>query len=460
MLKNFNIKFIIFIFVLTYLNPIFIFGQNIYFPPLTGNDWETSSFNSFGWDSTKAEPLFDLLQQKNTKAFLLLKDGKIVIEKYFDNFTQDSIWYWASAGKSLTAFLVGLARQEGYLSIDDKTSKYLGNNWTSLTAEKESLITVRHQLTMTTGLDDNVSDSFCTLPECLVYKADAGTRWAYHTALYTLLDGVIENSTGQSVNQYFTSKIRVKTGIVGLYLKSGYNNVFFSSARSMARFGLLILNKGIWNGNPILTDTNYFNNMINTSQQFNKSYGYLWWLNGKDSYMIPQSQIVFPGFLCKDAPADMFAALGKNGQLLNIVPSKNIIFVRLGNAPDNLLVPFLLNNQIWEYINPIIDPSTDVSVQDNFNPSFSIKQNYPNPFNPITTIEFDVPVESKVNISIYNVLGQQILLLTNNNYSVGKHNLQFDGRDLPSGIYIYRINVSSLNGKQNYSASKKMTLLK
>ena len=49
----------------------------------------------------------------------------------------------------------------------------------------------------------------------------------------------------------------------------------------MARFGLLILNKGNWDGNQIMTDTNYFNQMLNSSQSLNESYGYLWWLNGK-----------------------------------------------------------------------------------------------------------------------------------------------------------------------------------
>ena len=63
----------------------------------------------------------------------MLKDGKIAIEKYFGTFTKDSLWYWASAGKTLTAFLVGQAQENGLLSISDSTSKYLGSGWTGLT---------------------------------------------------------------------------------------------------------------------------------------------------------------------------------------------------------------------------------------------------------------------------------------------------------------------------------------
>ena len=60
----------------------------------------------------------------------------------------------------------------------------------------------------------------------------------------------------------------------------------------MARFGLLILNNGNWDGNQIMTDTNYFNQMLNSSQSLNESYGYLWWLNGKTSYMLPGLSLI------------------------------------------------------------------------------------------------------------------------------------------------------------------------
>jgi CubicO group peptidase (beta-lactamase class C family) len=169
---------------------------------------------------------------------------------------------------------------------------------------------------MTSGLDDGVTDHHCTLDTCLTYLADAGTRWAYHNGPYTLLDAVIENATGQTLNAYTTQKLKIPTGMTGLFYTSGYNNVFVSKPRSMARFGLLILNNGNWNGNQIMTDATYFNEMINTSQQLNESYGYLWWLNGKPSYMLPGLQFQFQGSLNPNAPDDMVAAMGKNGQFL------------------------------------------------------------------------------------------------------------------------------------------------
>ena len=70
-----------------------------------------------------------------------IADGKIVLEKYFGTFTQDSIHYWASAGKSLTATMIGIAQQKGLLNINDSVSKYLGVGWSSETRQKEKLIT-------------------------------------------------------------------------------------------------------------------------------------------------------------------------------------------------------------------------------------------------------------------------------------------------------------------------------
>ena len=104
---------------------------------------------------------------------------------------------------------------------------------------------------MTTGLDDNVSDPNCTNDNCLLYFSDPGSRWAYHNAPYTLLRPVIENATGQGINIYNYQKLLNPTGMTGLFLYNGFNNIFYSTSRSMARFGLLILNNGNWDGNPV-----------------------------------------------------------------------------------------------------------------------------------------------------------------------------------------------------------------
>ncbi|HLG40244.1 MAG TPA: serine hydrolase [Chitinophagaceae bacterium] len=331
-------------------------ATDMYFPPVSGTEWQTTTAASLGWNETELNNLYTYLQQKNTKAFIILKNGKIVAERYFGTFTADSAWYWASAGKTMTAILVGIAQQEGILNINNKTSQYLGTGWTSLPLAKEDLIIVRHQLTMTTGLDDAVTpDNDCTLPGCLVYKADAGTRWAYHNAPYTILDKVVENASGMTYNSYFQQKIRDRIGMNGLWLRTGYNNVYYSNARSMARFGLLLLNKGKWDQTAILNDTAYFNTQVNTSQNLNLSYGYLTWLNGKASYMLPTLQLIFSGMLAPNAPADMFSALGKNDQKVYVVPSQKLVVIRMGESAGNVqLALSSFDNELWGKLKTII----------------------------------------------------------------------------------------------------------
>lgn len=328
-----------------------------YFPPLISAVWETSTLKSLNWNEEAANDLHDFLSQNSTRAFILLKDGRIVMENYWGrnilntaSFDKNTMWYWASAGKTLTAFLVGMAQEDGLLNIDNKTSDYLGNNWTSLPLPKEDLIRVKHQLTMTTGLDYGVSNSDCTEPNCLQYKADAGTQWFYHNAPYTLLESVVSVSANQSYNDFTDEKIESKIGMNGTWLHTGDNNVYWSTARDAARFGLLMLNRGDWDKAEVMTDKNYFNSMVNSSQNLNPSYGYLCWLNGKSSIIFPGLPTSFNISLSSSAPSDLFAAIGKNGQFIDVVPSENIVVIRFGEAPDNALVPVNFHNDMWEKI--------------------------------------------------------------------------------------------------------------
>ena len=306
--------------------------ESLYFPPLTGTTWETKSIASLGWKQSAVQPLLDYLALKNSKSFIILVNGRVVMENYFNGHDASAFWYWASAGKTLTASVVGIAQQENLININNAVSQYIGTGWTSLPLEKEKLITSRHLLTMTSGLNDEIDD---VSPAKLTYKADAGSRWAYHN-VYVKLQDVVAKASSQTWITYFNSKLRDKIGMDGAWFQSGYNSVYGSSSRAMARFGLLMYNKGKWQNNTILNES-YWNEATNTSQNLNLSYGYMWWLNGKTSYRLPQIPLQFNGSLIPNAPADMYMALGKNDQKIYIVPSKKMVVIRMGDTtnPDN-----------------------------------------------------------------------------------------------------------------------------
>jgi CubicO group peptidase (beta-lactamase class C family) len=375
-----------------------VLGQNLYFPPIVGNEWETIDPATLNWCETGNKALDDFLIEKGSKGFIILKDGKIVKETYFDNFTKDSVWYWASAGKSITSFMVGMAQEKGLLNINDKTSKYLGEGWTSLSPEQENKITIWHQLTMTSGLDDSGDDLDCMMPECLTYKADAGQRWAYHNAPYRLLHNVMAEAWGNTYQNFMNTQLTVKTGIGGLWL----DGVLYSKPRNMARFGLLTLNKGTWNGQQILEDQTYVNAMSVPSQMINKSYGLLWWLNGQESFMLPGIQLAINRFLIPNAPADMYCALGKNDQKIYIVPSQNLVVVRVGNAAEEIAGAISsFDNQLWEKINGL---TCTTSTNESSNINFQI---YPNPFfEQIEIIGDEIFIDA--DLTIYNVQGSLV----------------------------------------------------
>jgi hypothetical protein len=73
----------------------------------------------------------------------------------------------------------------------------------------------------------------------------------------------------------------------------------------------------------------------------------LWWLNGKGKVIYPGLPNTFSSDIAPTAPADLFAAMGKNGQFIDVVPSQNLVVIRMGEAPDNSLVPVKFHDDMW-----------------------------------------------------------------------------------------------------------------
>lgn len=414
-MKNFN--YFLFCF---FLFSNCLLSQEIYFPPISGDEWETTNPADLGWCSDKIDSLYAFLDATDTKAFLLLKDGKIVLEKYFDDFAPASQWYWASAAKPMMGALAGIAHQDGHLGLDNPTKNYLGDGWTSAGPEKEALITLRHHLSMTTGLDDALNN-FCTTPACLQYLADAGERWSYHNATYYLLANVLEAATGKGLNQYFDEEITATTGIDGDWQNSGYAKVLYSTPRDFARFGLLMLNNGYWGDTPVLEDAGFFQAMATPSQELNKAYGYYWWLNGQETYMVPYTQEVFSGSLCPDAPADLYAGVGAGGQYLNIVPSNGMVLARMGEYLSGVLSPFEYNNDFWRFINDFA--CLPNALHERESPSVHI---FPNPVGDV--LQLTLPENMReYSVHIFDTVGIEKITVENSS--------KIDVGTLPKGIY-------------------------
>lgn len=328
-------------------------SDTMYYPPNNSNTWETKSVTSMGWDTNAVTQLKNYLIAKHSKSFMILVNGRIVMEEYFNGHTPASTWQWNSAGKTLAASVVGIAQQEGMLNINNAVSQYLDTGWTSEPLVKENGITVRNLLTMTSGLNDS---SNLVIKSNLTYMADAGTRWSYSNVFQKLMD-VVTAASSQDFELYFNTRLKDKIGMEGFWNFGVIFKIYYSNTRSMARFGLFALNRGKWNNEQVISE-HYFNECVSSSQSINPSYGYLWWLNGKSSYMVPGGQTVFQGALVPNAPAGMYAAMGAADQRIYIVPDKHMVVVRMGNASDPDHPSFALSgfdNDLWEKINAVIN---------------------------------------------------------------------------------------------------------
>jgi CubicO group peptidase (beta-lactamase class C family) len=316
---------------------------------------------------------------------------------------------------------VGHAQENGLLDITKSSKTYLGAGWSSCTPEQEDAITVRHHLTMTTGLEGRVADDNCTEPSCLTYRAVPGTLWDYYNAGYLLLQDVVAKASGLSYQQYYARNLGNRTGMGGLWL----DGVLYSKPRAMARFGLMLLAGGVWNGDTILHDREFFNAMKNTSQELNPSYGYLFWLNGKGSYIQPGIPFVYSGDIIPSAPDDLYSGLGKNDQKVYVVPSQNMVVIRMGNkATDALPALSGYDDELWKLISQL--PCSTTTVHEERASSVSTFM-WPNPAH-------DVLYHDGTEYIIRSLDGRIVMQGATGSVSIGQ---------LPDGVYAFESIVGS-----------------
>jgi len=304
----------------------------VYFPPADG-EWESIDYEELNWCAEKVDSLLSFLEAANTKAFMITKNGKIVIEAYFNDHDQEALWYWASAGKTITATLVGRAIEEGLLALEDPVAQYLGTGWTSCDSIEEYQRTIFHQLTMTSSFNSSALLWDCTATNCYQCTGQApGSEWHYHNGVYRRLIEVVEAATGLTRNQYTNQVIEEITGMSGFWAE----NLYFSKHRDLARFGWLTLNNFMWNGVPVLSEQEFISDLTSPSQNMNPSYGYLWWLNGQDTHQFPLDPNVYDGSIIPTGPEDMYMALGANDQKIYVIPSDSLVITRQGDAANDM----------------------------------------------------------------------------------------------------------------------------
>ena len=255
------------------------------------------------WSSADFDELDEFLADTNSEALAIAEGGATVHEWYRtdDTYARDI----ASAQKSVLSLLVGRAIGDGIITIDTLVDDVLGTGWTP--HGQTSGITVLHLLTMTSGLDDG-----------LALMSPPGTAWLYSGA-FAQLFAILEVTSGRDVDDFANE---------WLFDLAGTDSAVFYDRRTdeAAPIGmratvkdLVAIGQVVLEGSQPGLPESWLDESFASSQPFNHSYGYLWWLNGQDSFMLPgPAPPARSGSLIPTAPVDLVAALGKDDQKLYI----------------------------------------------------------------------------------------------------------------------------------------------
>jgi CubicO group peptidase (beta-lactamase class C family) len=283
-------------------------------------------------------------QAIDTRALLVVHDGRIVAERYAPGFSKDTRFLGWSASKSVLATLVGTLVTDGKLRLEDPAPV---PEWRD-DARRE--ITLNQLMQMSSGLNFAEpyvpgSDSTTMLflkgdmagfaaAKALAHKP--GTSWSYSSGTSNILARIVQQSVGGSLpamTQYARQRLFEPAGMLsavfepdamGVFVGSSY---FYATARDWARFGLLYLNGGTINGRKLLSPS--FVSYVQKPAPANQrgGYGAQFWLNGFE----PDSKVrEFPAL-----PEDTYMARGHNRQTIAIIPSRKVVIVRLGWTIDN-----------------------------------------------------------------------------------------------------------------------------
>ena len=285
---------------------------------------------AFSKGGQKEKELEAFMKEQKVAGLLILQDGKIRMERYALGFSEADRWTSQSVAKSVTSTLVGAAIKDGYIkSIDDYVTNYIPD----LKGSAYEKVTIRHLLTMTTGVrwNETYTDSnsdivrFYTQPvepgidETVSYmrrlpsEAEPGKKWLYKTGETHLLGVLVSAATGQTLSGYLSSKIWIPYGMeqkatwnLGRTNQELAGCCLQMKLRDFGRFGQFILEGARINGKSIVPD-DWLQAATHTQIPLwpGWGYGYQWWT-------------------LRDGT---FRALGIHGQMIHIDPARHLVVV-------------------------------------------------------------------------------------------------------------------------------------
>ena len=278
---------------------------------------------------------------RDFRSLLVIKDGYLVVEEYFNSFMEPNINDIRSAGKSITAMCVGIAMDRGLFALSDPLSKFFPERDFSKNPEATK-ITVKDLLTMSAGLasDDYDDDSPGTegrmmqtedyLEFILNLSMDfaPGSKWAYSSAIAFLAGALVEETSGLTLEDFARQHLFAPLRITECYWQkspqgrtTGMGNLYLQS-RDFAKLGLLMLYKGKWEDQQVIS-SEYCDLVATKSQDisdqdpFAHGYGFMWYL--------AQTTV-------QNKQHDYYFASGNGGNKIFVFPELNMVVTTMSSA--------------------------------------------------------------------------------------------------------------------------------
>lgn len=284
-------------------------------------------------------------KNRRTRAILVIYDGQIIAEKYAEGFDKNTRQLGWSMAKSVTNSLIGILVRDGKLTLNDAPP------FSEWAADNRANITIHNLMQMSSGLlwEENYSKpSDATnmlfkskdaglLASHSPYESEAGKVFEYSSGTSNMLAWIVRNAVGDSAYYSFASeRLFKKTGMHSMILEPDAGGTYvgssyaFATPRDWARFGLLFLNDGMFNGERILPEgwAEYSSTPCEGAKM--GEYGAQFWLNAGSKTDVANRY--YP-----DVPADLYWADGYEGQNVFILPSKDLVVVKLSQSSGNYL---------------------------------------------------------------------------------------------------------------------------
>ncbi|MHA2368535.1 MAG: serine hydrolase domain-containing protein [Candidatus Hodarchaeales archaeon] len=339
------------------------------------NDWKTSTPEQQGLSSVQLALMEEYMEDWNLDfhSVLVIRNGYLVFEKYYDNYDADTLHELYSCTKTVVSALVGIAIHEGYISsVEERVLDFFPERIIANNDSRKWNMTIEHLLTMTTGLDwpelaisyddpNNVYHLWTQSPDWVQFVLDRpmvltpGTKFNYNSGASHLLSAILQKATGMSTSSFAYKHLFTPLDISTLIWPSDPQGVNTGGSRlqmrprDMAKIGYMYLQNGTWNGTQIVpaewversTRKHY-----PVMGSLYVGYGYQWWNYYSNSSDYP---II-----------DAYSAVGYAGQRIFVVPDQNLVVVFTGYVFYNTGVLGIKSNVYVHLVTTFVIPDVGV----------------------------------------------------------------------------------------------------